>query len=281
MTGLDKNRVPLLEATGIVKIHGSGSLANKVLKGIDVRLHSGELTLLMGPSGSGKTTLLSIMGCLMTPTGGDLRVVGEKAVGLGAEALADLRRRHIGFVFQSYNLFPTMNVLDNVLLAMDVRRTMSVDPKDLAAKALIEVGLAHRIQAFPSKLSGGEKQRVAIARALAGSPSIVLADEPTAALDTENGKAVMALLSKVGQDPTRAVLAVTHDHRMLPYADRIISIEDGHIVSDERPKEAKTAGVSDHGVHAPQHAPTHSHPQPPPPVQQPGFGYRVRIKQNV
>ncbi|CAN0069336.1 unnamed protein product, partial [Phaeothamnion confervicola] len=246
MTGHDKVRKPLLEATGIVKIHGSGSLANKVLKGIDVALHPGELTLLMGPSGSGKTTLLSIMGCLMTPTGGDLRVVGEKGIGLSAEALADIRRRHIGFVFQSYNLFPTMNVLDNVLLAMDVRRTMSVDPYDLATKALVEVGLSHRIQAFPSKLSGGEKQRVAIARALAGSPSVVLADEPTAALDTENGKAVMALLSKVGQDPTRAVLAVTHDHRMLPYADRIISIEDGYIVSDERPKDAKKTGSPDH-----------------------------------
>jgi len=266
----EKPCVPLLEARGIVKIHGSGSLANKVLKGVDVTLLPGELTLLMGPSGSGKTTLLSIMGCLMTPTEGDLKVVGEKAIGLPAEALADLRRRHIGFVFQSYNLFPTMNVLDNVLLAMDVRRTRVPDPVGMASKALIEVGLAHRIKAFPSKLSGGEKQRVAIARALAGSPSVVLADEPTAALDTENGKAVMALLSKVGQDPTRAVLAVTHDHRMLPYADRIIRIEDGHIHSDERPKAVKKAGAADHAAVA----------QPPHPTQS-GFGYRIRIKQNA
>ena len=231
MTADEKPACRCWRRRGIVKIHGSGSLANKVLKGIDVSLLPGELTLLMGPSGSGKTTLLSIMGCLMTPTEGDLKVAGEKGVGLSAEALADIRRRHIGFVFQSYNLFPTMNVLDNVLLAMDVRRTRRADPVEMATKALIEVGLSHRIKAFPSKLSGGEKQRVAIARALAGSPSVVLADEPTAALDTENGKAVMALLSKVGQDPTRAVLAVTHDHRMLPYADRIIRIEDGHIQS--------------------------------------------------
>ena len=262
-------RVPLLEATGIVKIHGSGSLANKVLKGIDATLFPGELTLLMGPSGSGKTTLLSIMGCLMTPTEGNLKVAGEPAIGLNGEALADIRRRHIGFVFQSYNLFPTMNVLDNVLLAMDVRRTQAVSPTDLAAKALIEVGLSHRIKAFPSKLSGGEKQRVAIARALAGNPSVVLADEPTAALDTENGKAVMALLSKVAQDPSRAVLAVTHDHRMLPYADRIIRIEDGHIVADERPKEALKTGSADHVVQQPQ------------PTPQSGFGYRIRIKQNA
>jgi putative ABC transport system ATP-binding protein len=262
-------RKPLLEARGIVKIHGSGSLANKVLKGIDVTLIPGELTLLMGPSGSGKTTLLSIMGCLMTPTAGELQVVGEKVIGLSGEALADIRRRHIGFVFQSYNLFPTMNVLDNVLLAMDVRRTKAVSPEDMAASALIEVGLSHRIKAFPSKLSGGEKQRVAIARALAGSPSVVLADEPTAALDTENGKAVMALLSKVAQDPTRAVLAVTHDHRMLPYADRIIKIEDGHIHSDERPKEKSSTGSQSQN---------HVEQQQPQVPAAAGFGYRVRVK---
>jgi putative ABC transport system ATP-binding protein len=270
MTAEEKPRVPLLEARGIVKIHGSGSLANKVLKGIDVTLLPGELTLLMGPSGSGKTTLLSIMGCLMTPTEGEIRIAGEKAFGLSSEAQADIRRRHIGFVFQSYNLFPTMNVLDNVLLAMDVRRTKAVDPTDMASKALIEVGLAHRIKAYPSKLSGGEKQRVAIARALAGSPSLVLADEPTAALDTENGKAVMALLSKVAQDPTRAVLSVTHDHRMLPYADRIIRIEDGLIQSDERPKAAKKAG-------SPEHVAT----QQQGPAAKTGFGYRIRVKQNA
>ena len=263
-----KPRVALLEARGIVKIHGSGSLANKVLKGIDVSLLPGELTLLMGPSGSGKTTLLSIMGCLMTPTEGELRVAGEKAIGLSAEALADIRRRHIGFVFQSYNLFPTMNVLDNVLLAMDVRRTRASDPVEMASKALIEVGLSHRIKAFPSKLSGGEKQRVAIARALAGNPSVVLADEPTAALDTENGKAVMALLSKVGQDPTRAVLAVTHDHRMLPYADRIIRIEDGRIQGDDRPKAVKKS-------------PDHAASPAPGAANTTSFGYRIRIKHNA
>lgn len=246
MTASDTPRTALLRARGIVKIHGSGDLANKVLKGIDVELLPGELTLLMGPSGSGKTTLLSIMGCLMTPTEGALEVAGEEAVGLSPEALADIRRRHIGFVFQSYNLFPTMNVLDNVLLAMDVRRAAVASPVDVAAEALAQVGLTHRISAHPSKLSGGEKQRVAIARALAGTPSVILADEPTAALDTENGKAVMALLAAVAQDPTRAVMAVTHDHRMLPYADRIIAIEDGRIVNDERPEANRKTSQAIH-----------------------------------
>jgi putative ABC transport system ATP-binding protein len=245
-------RPPLLEAFGIKKSFGSGSLTNIVLKGVDVALRPGELTLLMGPSGSGKTTLLSILGCLLSPSEGEMTIAGETTLGMGPEELADMRRRHIGFIFQSYNLFPTLTVRDNVLLAMDVRRAASEDPVELADNALIEVGLKHRILAHPSKLSGGEKQRVAIARALAGRPSVVLADEPTAALDSENGKAVMKLLKEVAQDPSRAVLAVTHDHRTLGYADRIIRIEDGYIVADERP------GANGHVPAALAHAEEHA-----------------------
>ena len=225
----------VLEAKNIVKTFGTGAGEISVLKGVDVKLRPGELTLLMGPSGSGKTTLLSILGCILTASTGELHVSGEQAVGLDAEGLADLRRRHVGFVFQSYNLFPTLTALENVLMALDVRGTRIPDPLGAAREALEAVGLGHRMNAYPAKLSGGEKQRVALARALAGRPSVILADEPTAALDSENGKAVMQLLSDVSKDPTRAVLAVTHDHRTLAYADRIIRIEDGVIVSDERP----------------------------------------------
>jgi len=230
----------LLEAKGIVKVFGSGDHEVKPLKGIDLKLRAGELTLLMGPSGSGKTTLLSILGCILSPTEGHLNVAGNATQGLDAEGLANIRRKHVGFVFQGYNLFPTMTASENVLLALDVRAAPVVDPPNHAVEALTAVGLAHRAKAFPSKLSGGEKQRVAIARALAGRPSLILADEPTAALDAENGRAVMALLSQVAKDPTRAVLAVTHDHRTIPYADRIIRIEDGIIVSEECPD--KTSG---------------------------------------
>jgi len=230
----------LLEAKGIVKVFGSGDHEVKPLKGIDLKLRAGELTLLMGPSGSGKTTLLSILGCILSPTEGHLDVAGNTTQGLDAEGLANIRRKHVGFVFQGYNLFPTMTASENVLLALDVRAAPVVDPPNHAVEALTAVGLAHRAKAFPAKLSGGEKQRVAIARALAGRPSLILADEPTAALDAENGRAVMALLSQVAKDPTRAVLAVTHDHRTIPYADRIIRIEDGYIVSEERPD--KTSG---------------------------------------
>jgi putative ABC transport system ATP-binding protein len=238
-------RTPILSATGITKFLGSGETRFQVLKGVDVALHPGELTLLMGPSGSGKTTLLSILGCILTPCGGELQIRGDKAHGLSAEQLAAIRRRHVGFVFQSYNLFPTMTALENVLLALDVRNARSVDPRRAAKDALEAVGLGHRINAYPSKLSGGEKQRVAMARALAGSPSVILADEPTAALDSENGKAVMELLARVAKDTTRAVLAVTHDHRTLEYADRIIRIEDGRISSDERkPRDAERPSLA-------------------------------------
>jgi len=227
-------RVPLLTASKIVKVFGSGAGEVKVLRGVDLDLMAGQLTLMMGPSGSGKTTLLSILGCIMSETAGELRIAGHTTKGMSAEQLADLRRSHVGFVFQSYNLFPTLTGLENVMLALDVRGKADRKGAEKQARDALEaVGLAHRMGAFPSKMSGGEKQRVAIARALAGSPSVILADEPTAALDAENGQAVMALLAEVAKDTSRAVLAVTHDHRTLKYADRIVRIEDGRIVGEE------------------------------------------------
>lgn len=229
-------RRPLLEARNITKSIDTGAGILHILKGVSMDLKPGELTLLMGPSGSGKTTLLSILGCILTATSGEMHLAGTQVVGKSSEALADIRRQHIGFVFQSYNLFPTLTAIENVMVALDVREARSADPIKMAEDALKAVGLSHRMHTYPSKLSGGEKQRVAIARSLAGNPSVILADEPTAALDSENGKAVMELLAEVSGDPSRAVLAVTHDHRTLGYADRIIRIEDGRIVADERQK---------------------------------------------
>ena len=231
MADIDGPGPAILEAHGVTKAFGSGSGQVQVLKGVDLELRAGELTLLMGPSGSGKTTLLSILGCILSPTDGYLNIAGHSTANLSGEAFARLRRRHVGLVFQSYNLFPTLTALENVMLALDVRDAW-IAPEQEAKRALESVGLGHRIHTYPAKLSGGEKQRVAIARALAGSPSVILADEPTAALDSENGAAVMALLSEVAKDPNRAVLAVTHDHRILSYADRIIAIEDGRMLPD-------------------------------------------------
>ncbi|NOT71641.1 MAG: ABC transporter ATP-binding protein [Hyphomicrobium sp.] len=239
---LNPNSKVILEAQGIVKVLGEAPNQVKVLKGIDLQLQTGELTLMMGPSGSGKTTLLSILGCILSPTEGRLTVAGQATEGMSAEGLANLRRRHVGFIFQGYNLVPTLTAVENIMLALDLRGQSGPDAYDQAADALEAVGLGHRINASPSKMSGGEKQRVAIARALAGSPSVILADEPTAALDGTNGMAVMELLAEVAQDTKRAVLAVTHDHRTLKYADRIIKIDDGRIAGSERPK--LTGGIT-------------------------------------
>jgi putative ABC transport system ATP-binding protein len=153
---------------------------------------------------------------------------------MSPEVLADLRRRHVGFIFQGYNLFPTLTAEENVRLALDVRGERGSDARVRSQRALQQVGLGHKLRSHPGNMSGGEKQRVAVARALAGAPSVILADEPTAALDSENGQAVMALLSEIAQDSSHAVLAVTHDPRTIPYADRILRIEDGLIVGEER-----------------------------------------------
>jgi putative ABC transport system ATP-binding protein len=229
---------PVLEATNIVKELGQGAGLVRALKGVNVTINPGELTLLMGPSGSGKTTLLSILGCILSPTSGNVCIAGTSTEGLDAEELAEVRRKHIGFVFQTYNLFPTLSAEENVRLALDVRGRKGRMAVDQAREALTKVGLSHKFRSYPGNMSGGEQQRVAVARALASQPSLLLADEPTAALDAENGQAVMALLAELAKDKTRAVLAVTHDHRTLPYADRIIHIEDGLIVDDERPERA-------------------------------------------
>lgn len=227
----------MLEAVDVVKEHGAGAVKVRALKGVNLKLNAGELTLLMGPSGSGKTTLLSILGCIMSPTSGTLTVAGDTTAGLNAEELAELRRRHIGFVFQSYNLFPTLTAEENVRIALDVRGEKGSETKVRAQRALQQVGLGHRMKSYPRSMSGGEQQRVAVARAIVASPSVILADEPTAALDSENGLAVMQLLSEIAKDKSRAVLAVTHDPRTIPFANRILRIEDGMIVGEERRAE--------------------------------------------
>lgn len=233
---------PVLDAVGIVKYLGRGAGQVQALKGVNLSLRGGELVLLMGPSGSGKTTLLSILGCLMTPTDGIIRVRGRPVANLDPEALAMIRRNHIGFIFQSYHLFPTLTAEDNVRLALDVRGEGS--QRKAAREVLGLVGLAHKVKAFPRELSGGEQQRVAIARAIVGKPSAILADEPTGALDTENGQAIMTLLAQIAKDQSRGVLVVTHDPRTLPFASRIVHIEDGRIVGEETGGQAKKVSQS-------------------------------------
>jgi putative ABC transport system ATP-binding protein len=225
---------PVIEAVDVVKFLGSGPGRVEALKGITLSLVGGELTLLMGPSGSGKTTLLSILGCMLSPTTGTVRILGRSTAGALPEQLAELRREHVGFIFQSYHLFPTLTAVENVRLALDVCGNRSSLAADKARAALEAVGLATKTRAFPRELSSGEQQRVAIARAIVGKASAILADEPTAALDSANGQAIMSVLSGIAKDPSRAVLVVTHDPRILPYADRVVRIEDGRLVGEER-----------------------------------------------
>jgi putative ABC transport system ATP-binding protein len=222
----------VIDAANVAKTLGSGAAEVQALRGVNVALAAGEVALLMGPSGSGKTTLLSILGCMLRPTRGTVRVCGEAADTLGAEDLARLRRRHIGFVFQNYHLFPTLTAAENVRIALDIRGVPARAAKDKARRALAEVGHTHKLRSFPRALSGGEQQRVAIARAIVGDPAVILADEPTAALDGENGQAVMEILARLAGGG-RGVLVVTHDTRLLPFADRIIRIEDGLIRGEE------------------------------------------------
>jgi putative ABC transport system ATP-binding protein len=224
---------PLIEAVGLVQRLGKGAGKVLALNGVNLSLAAGELTLLMGSSGSGKTTLLSVLGCMLTPTEGTVHVHGHATAGATPGELAKLRRDHIGFIFQSYRLFPTLTALDNVRLALDIRGVHSEQATVRAKEALLTVGLSHKENALPSELSGGEQQRVAIARALVGNPSAILADEPTGALDSANGLAIMTILAQIAKDPARGVLVVTHDPRVLPFADRIIQIEDGRISGEE------------------------------------------------
>ena len=234
-----------LQARDVVKVLGHGAGEVRALKGVSLTLQPGQLTLLIRPSGSGKTTLLSILGCILAPTSGSVTVAGHAAAGLDPEQLAHLRRRHIGFVFQTYNLFPTLTAEENVRLALDVRGEARKPAIQMARRALTSVGLAHKLKSYPRNMSGGEQQRVAIARALAGAPSLILADEPTAALDSENGQAVMGLLAEIARRENRAVLAVTHDPRTLSFADRIVRIEDGLIVGEKRQRSKQSVSTSE------------------------------------
>jgi putative ABC transport system ATP-binding protein len=220
----------IIEAVDVAQSLGEGANRVQALKGVSLSLAGGELTLLMGPSGSGKTTLLSVLGCLLTPTKGTVRIRGQSTAGATPGDLAKLRRNHIGFVFQFYHLFPTLTALDNVRLALDVRGEPSERATAKAKEMLLIVGLSHKENTFPRELSGGERQRVAIARAIVGDASAILADEPTGALDSENGHAVMTILARIAADPARGVLVVTHDPRIVPFANRIIHIEDGRIL---------------------------------------------------
>lgn len=210
---------------------GHGDLAKQVLYDIDLDLPRGQIVIMTGPSGSGKTTLLSLIGGLRTAQAGSLRVMGQELVGLNKSQLVNIRR-NIGFIFQMHNLFESLTASQNVEMAVELFSHWR-DKRQKAVEVLTQVGLGDRVDYKPKNLSGGQKQRVAIARALVNQPTLILADEPTAALDKKSGRDVVMLMQRLAKEEGRTILMVTHDNRILDVADRIINLVDGRLESDE------------------------------------------------
>jgi len=222
---------PLIRADKLSKNYLLGEMRVQALAGVSLDIRAGEFVAVMGPSGSGKSTFMNLLGCLDLPSGGSYRLDGREVSALADDALSALRNRSIGFVFQHFNLLPRTSALDNVALPLLYRGMNAAERHTRAARRLEQVGLGARMDHHPAQLSGGQQQRVAIARALVGDPALVLADEPTGALDSRTGIEIMALLQKVNRAGVTVVL-VTHEHDIAAYAGRVIHFRDGLVVND-------------------------------------------------
>jgi putative ABC transport system ATP-binding protein len=225
-----------IEVQNLTKIYGRGDTAVTGIAEASLQVAPGELVAILGPSGSGKTTLLTSIGLINEPTHGKVILDGTTVADerwLPGIDLKRIRREKIGFIFQFHNLIPFLTALENVMVALEINDTTAKEAKKRAFELLEALNLSHRLNNYPTALSGGELQRVAIARALANRPKMILADEPTAALDTENGKNVMSLLKELALKNHSAILVVTHDHRMVENFDKIYDVRDGHIVGEK------------------------------------------------
>jgi len=216
----------------ISKIYGSGKVAVAAVRKANFTCRSGTVTAIMGPSGSGKTTILSILGLLLKPTAGTVRVLGRDVTSLNERELPELRRASIGFIFQAFNLFSSLTVLENVMVALQIQKVARSEAPELAREALTRVDLVQRSGFYPRDLSGGEKQRVSIARALAADTPIILADEPTANLDSKTGLKIVDLLYHLAEERGKTVVVVSHDLRLKEHVSRVLWMEDGVIHED-------------------------------------------------
>ena len=226
----------MIELKNIYKIYGDGDGEIRALDGVSLTINEGEFVAIVGQSGSGKSTCMNIIGCLDVPTSGEYHLNGVDVSTMKDDELAAVRNKMIGFIFQQYNLIPKLSVLENVELPLIYRGMSPKERHDRALNALDRVGLKDRAKKMPSQLSGGQQQRVSIARALAGDPSLMLADEPTGALDSKTGKEVLEFLKKLNEQGNTIVM-ITHDNTIAAQAKRIIRIQDGKIISDERVDE--------------------------------------------
>jgi putative ABC transport system ATP-binding protein len=240
-------RAKMIELSGVTKAYGEGSARVEALKGVDLTIAAGEFVSVMGPSGSGKSTLLNLVAALDVPTTGEIRVGGEALGSLDDDALTLFRRRKLGLIFQFFNLLPTLDALDNVLLPVMLERRPSAEDRRRAEGLLAEVGLAERARHRPAELSGGEMQRVAIARSLILEPRLLLADEPTGNLDSRTGAAILRLLKGTCASRGATIVMVTHDVGAAHVGDRIVSLKDGKIVGDERVSPAEQAAAGARG----------------------------------
>ena len=218
---------PTLDVRAVSKRFGDGENAVLAVRGVSLAVEPGEVVLIMGPSGSGKTTLLSMMGALLKPTDGSISLDGTAISGLSEARLPDIRLRQFGFIFQDFNLLSALSALENVTLVAELAGLKRRAARDKATALLTELGLGERLDFLPEKLSGGEKQRVAIARALINDPALILADEPTANLDSKIGHEIMRLLRRIAKEQGRSVVIVSHDERIRDIADRVLWLEDG------------------------------------------------------
>jgi putative ABC transport system ATP-binding protein len=225
----------LIKLTGLEKIYQQGKIEVPALRGIDMEIESGEFTTIFGPSGSGKTTLLNMIGCLDKSTAGEIVFDGHSINDLNSKELAEVRRYNLGFVFQSYNLIPVLTAFENVEFAIRlIDKHNKKERRDKVMSLLEEVGLGDMADRRPNELSGGQKQRVAIARALIKEPKLVLADEPTANLDSETSKEVLELMKEMNEELNTTFIFSTHDPQVMDYARRLIEIKDGKISKDQR-----------------------------------------------
>jgi putative ABC transport system ATP-binding protein len=218
---------------GVTKEFGSGGSLTRALRGVDLDVPYGEMLMLVGPSGCGKTTLVSIVAGTLEPTDGDVQVLGHDLVAMSNGRTVRFRREHVGFIFQAYNLLPSLTAVENAAVPLLIAGWRRGHAVEAAADVLERLGLGDRLASLPSELSGGQQQRVAIARALVHEPRLLVCDEPTSALDAANGRITMELIQQVAVQPDRAVIVVTHDSRVYSFADRIASMEDGRIESVE------------------------------------------------